>query len=71
MKPYALAAKWNVPRNDVLKLLLHATQAGLVNKEWRLICPNCRVSESSSDKLATIVDRYHCDWCGIDYEGNV
>ncbi|SDW80046.1 adenylate/guanylate cyclase domain-containing protein [Paenibacillus sp. CF384] len=68
IRPYVLAKEWQLPRSEVLKLMLHGTRLGLFNLEWRLICPNCRVAESSSDKLAAITESYHCDYCGIQYE---
>lgn len=68
IRPYALADRWKAGRTDVLKMMLQSTRLGLFNMEWQLICPNCRVSDTASDKLADIGATYHCDYCGIDYE---
>ncbi|MBW7458326.1 adenylate/guanylate cyclase domain-containing protein, partial [Paenibacillus sepulcri] len=68
IRPFVLAAKWKAERNEVLKLLLHATTQGMFNMEWQLICPNCRVAETGANRLSAIHERYHCEWCGIDYE---
>lgn len=66
--PFRLADAWDMPREEVLKLMLRATRSGMLNMEWRLICPNCRVAESGAGALAELPVRYHCDWCGVDYD---
>ncbi|MFB9330219.1 adenylate/guanylate cyclase domain-containing protein [Paenibacillus aurantiacus] len=68
MQPFRLADSWGMERGEVLKLLLRATQIGMLNLEWRLICPNCRVADTGASVLAELPGSYHCDWCGVDYD---
>ncbi|AJD89964.1 hypothetical protein JMA_06470 [Jeotgalibacillus malaysiensis] len=68
MRPYVLADKWQFPRKDILKLFLHSVKAGLLQQEWHLMCPNCRVSKTSVSSMKDIKDQVHCDLCGVNYE---
>ncbi|MCZ8513576.1 DUF5939 domain-containing protein [Paenibacillus filicis] len=70
MKPYLLAARWKSDREATLRMFLHATKLGITNLSWHLICPNCRVSKGGAAALSGIDPRFHCDFCGIDYEAN-
>ncbi|WP_282941195.1 adenylate/guanylate cyclase domain-containing protein [Paenibacillus sp. RC67] len=68
MRPYRLASSWKVrDREQTLRMFLYATQLGITNLTWNLICPNCRVSKSKTDSLSQLQPQYHCDFCGIDY----
>jgi hypothetical protein len=71
IRPYALADAWGVDRDEVLRLLLHATRAGLFELSWQLMCPNCRVPKASVDQLAELPPQFHCDTCGIFYTVDV
>lgn len=68
MRPYHWADLWQRDRGDILKFFLYCTKVGMFNLKWHLLCPNCRVSKSTSDTLAAISDQYHCDFCGVQYE---
>lgn len=68
MKPYVLADRWRFPRKDILTLFLHAVKEGMLVQEWHLMCPNCRVSKTTSSSMRGIKDQVHCDLCGINYE---
>jgi len=63
----ALAASWGADPFEVLRLLLHATRAGLFELRWELMCPNCRIPKDERRSLADIPMSFHCDTCGIDY----
>ncbi|WP_404407313.1 adenylate/guanylate cyclase domain-containing protein [Jeotgalibacillus malaysiensis] len=68
MRPYVLADKWQFSRKEILELFLHAVKVGLLQQEWHLMCPNCRVSKSTVSSMKEIKDQVHCDLCGINYE---
>ncbi|HVF09339.1 MAG TPA: DUF5939 domain-containing protein, partial [Abditibacteriaceae bacterium] len=70
LRPYKLAAQWNADPDEVLRLCLYATKIGLLNLEWNLMCPNCRVSKSTVNSLAKIEEQFHCDFCGVAYDAN-
>lgn len=75
LAPYALAAEWKVERAALLRLLLHATKAGLFDLEYNLICPSCRRSKASMATLAELRSQGHCPSCnirfGVDFERSV
>ncbi len=67
IRPFELAKAWQLDRRDVLRGFLHATQAGLVDLNWQINCPVCRVSASVVDALADVGRDVHCESCNIDY----
>jgi adenylate cyclase len=67
VRAYALADAWGVERDEALRLLLHATRAGLFTLSWQLMCPNCRVPKAAVDELDELPPQFHCDTCGILY----
>lgn len=68
MRPFELADLWNVPRKDVLHAFLHGVPAGLVELQWSLICPSCRLESSSTDTLDAIGTEGHCQLCDLTFE---
>lgn len=70
MRPYALADRWNLPRPEVLRLFLYATKAGLLDMEWSVLCPNCRVAKVGFSNLNELCQTSHCDTCNIEYDVN-
>lgn len=71
MRPFNLADIWNENRRETLKLFLYATQKGLLNLKWALLCPNCRVPKAEYNSLKNLLPNFHCDLCGIDYEADL
>ncbi len=67
MKPFVLADRWGLDREEVLRWFLYATKAGVTNLSWHLICPNCRVAKVDAPTLGKTPERFHCDFCAIDY----
>lgn len=70
LRPYALADQWGAPRREVLELMLHATRVGLLDFQWDLLCPMCRVAKGTTDHLSGVTQQVHCDTCNIDYQAN-
>ncbi|HEX7797758.1 MAG TPA: DUF5939 domain-containing protein, partial [Vicinamibacterales bacterium] len=70
VRPYALADNWDVSRRRVLELCLHATRAGMLEFQWKLLCPLCRGSADGVTSLADVHRRAHCDSCHIDFTTN-
>lgn len=67
LAPYALADRWKTPRRDTLRLFLHATNAGLFDLEYELICPSCRRAKASASRLAELAESSHCPTCNIRF----
>lgn len=70
MRPYALAERWQEPRQEVVRLFLHATRSGLLDMEWSVLCPNCRITKGSFTNLSELSKTSHCDTCNIEYDVN-
>lgn len=70
MRPVPLAKLWKADSEQVLRLFLYATKAGILNLSWHLICPNCRVSKAEYQSLSQLETQFHCDLCGINYDAN-
>jgi class 3 adenylate cyclase len=70
LRPYALADYWAVARREVLEMSLVATRVGLLDFQWDLLCPLCRVAKDSVSNLGQVDCQVHCDTCNIDYQAN-
>ncbi len=68
MQPFALARVWQLDRRDVLRAFLHGTRAGLVELNWQVNCPVCRVSAGVATSLGGVGRQIHCDACNIAYD---
>src|SRR5262249_42030461 len=47
------ARVWKLPEQDLLRVALHATRAGLLTLSWDTVCPHCR---GVRDENATLHD---------------
>ena len=70
LRPYELADRWGVARENVLRFFLHATREGLLDLKWRVLCPSCRTAESLVGSLSEIDEQGHCESCNIGYGVN-
>lgn len=70
MRPFVLADRWNADRREVLKLFLHASQAGLVDLSWDVVCPGCRGASERLQSLRRLRTEAHCPACNVRYSSN-
>jgi len=68
MKPLQWAEAHQFDRRQTVELFLIATKVGILDQEWSLMCPNCRVPKSQTNTLRQLDNTVHCDLCGVDYE---
>lgn len=68
MKPLQWAEAHQFDRRRTIELFLIATKVGVLDQEWSLMCPNCRVPKSQTNTLRQLDNTVHCDLCGVDYE---
>jgi class 3 adenylate cyclase len=68
MRPFELADAWSADRPVVLRTFLHATSAGLVDLNWQVNCPVCKVAAGVVRNLAEVAEDIHCDACNIRYD---
>jgi class 3 adenylate cyclase len=71
MRPFALARRWGLSREAVLGTFLYATTVGLLELDWELMCPNCRVPKAGFRTFGTVTEQFHCDLCGVDYAADL
>ncbi len=70
MRPFVFADRWNADRREVLKLFLHASQAGLLDLSWDVICPGCRGAPERHQSLKNMKIEAHCPACNIRYDAD-
>ena len=68
MQPYHWARINQFDRFNSVELFLFANAAGLLDYEWSLMCPNCRVPKGKAAVLKQMTNKVHCELCGVDYE---
>ena len=68
INPFTFARERNLPEDEVIDLLLHATSLGLFGMDWLLICPKCSCVVESLSSLKGVHSHYHCNICQIGYE---
>ena len=71
MRPFALADQWGQERDHVLRTFLYSTFCGLLELDWKLMCPNCRVPKAESRTLAELGNQFHCDLCGTNFQADL
>ena len=68
LQPYKWAEDFGFDRGKTIELFLLANEVGLVNYEWNMMCPNCRVPKNRVTSLRLVKTTVHCDLCGVDFE---
>ena len=68
IRPYEVARAWGEDKRAVLRAFLYAARAGLVELQWQLNCPTCRVGAETADSLGGIGKQAHCESCNISYD---
>jgi class 3 adenylate cyclase len=61
------ARAWRLPEDDLLRVALHATRAGLLTLSWDTICPHCRGVRDEAGELGKLRATSHCDACDVDF----
>jgi adenylate cyclase len=67
IRPFALADAWKEDRREVLRAMLHAVPAGLVELRWGIICPSCLTASQQVRGLDEISAEGHCQLCDITF----
>jgi class 3 adenylate cyclase len=68
MRPFEIAAAWGADRREVLRVFLYAARAGLVDLNWQINCPTCRVGAGFEPTLDKVSAAGHCAACNISYD---
>ena len=62
------ARVWKLPEEDLLKVALYATRAGLLTLSWDTICPHCRGVRDENASLSSLAAESHCEVCQVDFK---
>ncbi len=68
LRPFVLADAWGVERLAMLRLCLLAARVGLLNLEWRVLCPYCRGGKPGVSHLDRLPSVVHCEACNIRFD---
>jgi class 3 adenylate cyclase len=68
MRPFEIARAWQENRREVLRTFLYAARAGLVDLNWQVNCPTCRVGAGVENSLDKVGKAGHCAACNIAYD---
>jgi class 3 adenylate cyclase len=68
IRPRALARRWDVPESRAIDCCLQAVRSGLLDMQWNILCPRCRVAKHVATGLDQLPTGAHCGTCNIDYE---
>ena len=61
------ARVWKLPEQDLLRVALHATRAGLLTLSWDTVCPHCRGVRDENGTLSALTAHSHCEVCQITF----
>ena len=67
IRPFELADRWGESRIEVLRVLLHAAHAEVLNLSWDILCPHCRVPSFRGSKLEELSAQGSCEACDLEY----
>jgi class 3 adenylate cyclase len=70
VRPFVLAREWQQTSKDILVSMLRATEAGVFNLSWDLLCPNCRGAKTRNETLGDLKATVHCESCNIDFDAD-
>ena len=68
LRPYAIADEFGIDRREMLEASLLAVQTGLLDLNWRVLCPYCRGAISGRRSIRDLAANVHCGSCNILYD---
>lgn len=67
MRPFEIADQWREDRTHLLRLFLHAARVGVLDLNWTVLCPSCRVAVRQTQTLTQLKAQAHCETCAIEF----
>lgn len=68
IRPRVLARRWAVDSDDIIATCLHAARAQMLELQWDIHCPVCRLAAAKRDSLREVESRGRCDFCDIEFD---
>ncbi len=57
-----------IDEQQMLRVALHATRAGLLDLSWDTVCPHCRGVRDENGELASLKADGRCEACQVDFK---
>ncbi len=70
LRPLQLAKRWRLPERQVTAGLLRAARAGLLQVQWEMLCPSCKMPTANPEKLELAKVSAHCPVCDVRYDAS-
>ncbi len=61
------ARVWKLDEQEMLRVALHATRAGVMSLSWDTVCPHCRGVRDENAALSSLAAESHCDACQVTF----
>ncbi|MBL9016193.1 MAG: adenylate/guanylate cyclase domain-containing protein [Myxococcales bacterium] len=61
------ARAWQLPEDELLRVALHATRAGILSLSWDTVCPHCRGVRDENGSLSALRAEAHCGPCSVQF----
>ncbi len=71
MRPLQLAEHWHTDDRDTLQTFLKATEAGMLEMHWELLCPSCRGVKAEASKLRDLNATGYCAACNLPFAASI
>jgi adenylate cyclase len=71
MRPLELADHWHTDSRDTLQTFLKATEAGVLEMRWELLCPSCRGVKAEASQLKELNVNSYCSACNLPFAASV
>lgn len=70
VRPIALARRFGLNEAGMIETCLRAVGAGLLQLQWDVICPICRIPSGRKDTLRELKDHENCPTCDSDFRSD-
>lgn len=70
MRPFELAYRWGHDPMQLLRFLLYAAKAGVLDLIWHVLCPNCRAATQEVSNFFEFRPNSHCSTCQINFDSD-
>lgn len=68
LRPFELADSWQADRAELLDLMIHAAEVGMLQPFWDVICPSCLLAHETHDALEQVAAQGTCAPCAKTFE---
>lgn len=70
VRPLQLAERLHVDSQQLIDACLLACNEGILNLQWDILCPTCRVAADTQTTLKQLQAHTHCEACNTDFDSD-